>query len=256
MTESGISVRDVSVHFGGLKALEGVSFDAPPGLVTGLVGPNGAGKSTLFNVMTAVIHPTTGHVSVDGQDVTGWSQHEIARRGVARTFQTPRGFPSLSVVDNVLVAVEDRSEGLLHSILHRRFPDDARKKAFEVLERVELAHKATMRYDLLSAGEARLLEVARHLMRDPRYVLLDEPTAGVAPELQDRLAAVLRELRAEGRTLICVEHNMRFLRELADHILVLDSGRVIAEGPPETVFSDERVIRAYLGEKRRANAPG
>ncbi len=256
MSERGISVQDVSVSFGGLKALDGVTFHAPPGKITGLVGPNGAGKSTLFNVTTGVIRPSTGHVFVDGAEVTGLPQHAIARRSVARTFQTPRGFPSLSVLDNVLVAVEDRSEGLVRSIIHRRVTDVARDHALAVLERVDLAHRAESRYDLLSSGEARLLEVARHLMRDPMYVLLDEPTAGVAPELQDRLSAILDDLRAEGRTLICVEHNMRFLRELADHILVLEGGRVIAEGAPDAVFADERVISAYLGEKRRTNAPG
>jgi branched-chain amino acid transport system ATP-binding protein len=254
MTGKGISVDHVSVQFGGLRALDDVSLEALPGLITGLVGPNGAGKSTLYNVMTAVIKPTSGRVFVDGQDVSSLSQHEISRRGVARTFQTPRGFPSLSVLDNVLVAADHASERLVGSLLGRRLPPETLGLAMSVLERVGLADQAKQKYSRLSAGEARLLELARHLMRDPAYVLLDEPTAGVAPELQDRLAAILQGLRSDGRTLICVEHNMRFLRELADHILVLEAGQVIATGAPEVVFSDERVIAAYLGEKRRTHA--
>lgn len=256
MSGSGISVNGVSVQFGGLRALSDVTFDAPPRLITGLVGPNGAGKSTLFNVMTAVVKPTQGGVFVDGEDVTRLLQHEIARRGVARTFQTPRGFPSLTVLDNVLVAADDRSERLLSSLLGRRLPAATRERAMTVLARVGLEQQAHQMYARLSAGEARLLEVARHLMRDPSYLLLDEPTAGVAPELQDRLTAILQGLRADGLTLICVEHNIKFLRELADHILVLEAGEVIAAGTPDAVFSDERVISAYLGEKGRTHARG
>jgi len=244
------------VRFGGLMALNDVSLEAPPRAITGLLGPNGAGKSTLFNVITAVIRPTAGHVFVDGKELTGLSQHEVARRSVGRTFQTPRGFPSLSVLDNVVVATDDPSERLLQSLLGRRFPRAARERAMDALERVGLAQRATAPYGRLSAGEARLLEIARHLIRDPAYVLLDEPTAGVAPELQERLSGILAGLRAEGRTLICVEHNMRFLRELADYVLVLEAGKVIADGPPQDVFSNERVISAYLGEKGRTSAAG
>jgi len=249
MTEATVQVRDVEVVFGGLRALRNVSLDGYPGRITGLIGPNGAGKTTLFNVMTSVVRPRTGTVMVGGTDVTGIPFYRLARRGIARTFQTPRGFPSLSVVDNVLVAPDHRNERLSGSLLGRELPEKLRDRAVGILERVGLADKAEQSYRNLSSGEARLLEVARHLIRDPQYLLLDEPTAGVAPELQGRLADILRDIRDQGVTLVCVEHNMKFLRDLADHVVVLDTGEVIAEGDPEDVFKDERVIDAYLGHR-------
>ena len=253
-TNQTVVVRDVEVVFGGLRALKGVSLDAEPGRITGLIGPNGAGKSTLFNVITSMIKPQKGRVVVGGDDITGTPPHLIARRGLARTFQTPRGFPSLSVVDNVLIAVGHPNERLVRSLLGRRFPKELHDLANAMLERVGLASKANNSYKNLSSGEARLLEVARHLIRKPQYLLLDEPTAGVAPELQQRLATLLKEIRDEGTTLICVEHNMRFLRGLADHVVVLDTGEIVTAGAPNQVFADQRVIDAYLGHSRRIDA--
>lgn len=253
-TNQAVVVRDVEVVFGGLRALKGVSLDAEPGRITGLIGPNGAGKSTLFNVITSIIKPQKGRVVVGGDDITGTPPHLIARRGLARTFQTPRGFPSLSVVDNVLIAVGHSNERLIRSLLSRKFPKELHELAIAMLERVGLASKANSSYKNLSSGEARLLEVARHLIRKPQYLLLDEPTAGVAPELQQRLATLLQEIRDEGTTLICVEHNMRFLRGLADHVVVLDTGEIVTAGGPDQVFADQRVIDAYLGHSRRIDA--
>lgn len=254
MGEASVKVRDVEVVFGGLHALKGVSLDAHPGHITGLIGPNGAGKTTLFNVVTSLITPFKGTVTISGANIIGMPSYEIARRGVARTFQTPRGFPSLSVEDNVLIAVGHRNERLIPSLLGKKFPAQLRDRAMEFLERVGLAAKAKDSYKNLSSGEARLLEVARHLIRDPQYLLLDEPTAGVAPELQGRLATLLKQIRDEGTTLICVEHNMKFLRDLADHVVVLDTGEVISSGKPQIVFEDQRVIEAYLGQRRHASA--
>jgi ABC-type branched-subunit amino acid transport system ATPase component len=254
MAAASVQVRDVEVDFGGLRALKGVSLDAPPGAITGLIGPNGAGKSTLFNVMTSVIKPQDGRVVIGADDIIGTPPYLIARRGVGRTFQTPCGFPSLSVLENVLIAVAHRNERLLPSLFGRRFPRALREKGIAMLERVGLAGKADDSYKNLSSGEARLLEVARHLIREPQYLLLDEPTAGVAPELQSRLSTLLREIRAEGTTLICVEHNMKFLRGLADHVVVLDNGAIVTSGEPDVVFADHRVIDAYLGHGRPVDA--
>jgi branched-chain amino acid transport system ATP-binding protein len=254
MMAQAVEVRDVEVIFGGLRALKGVSLDARPGGITGLIGPNGAGKTTLFNVITSIIKPHRGRVRVGGDDITNTSPHQIARRGVARTFQTPRGFPSLSVIDNVLIGVGDPNEHLGRSLLGKKFKKGLRKRATSMLERVGLSAKAGESYKNLSSGEARLLEVARHLIRQPQYLLLDEPTAGVAPELQQRLSTLLRQIRDEGTTLICVEHNMKFLRGLADHVVVLDLGEIISSGDPDSVFADPRVIDAYLGQGRSENA--
>jgi len=254
MADASVEIRDVEVVFGGLRALKGISFDALPGRITGLIGPNGAGKTTLFNVITSVVNPHRGRVRVGGKDITNTPAHKIARKGVARTFQTPRGFPSLSVVDNVLIGPGDPNERLIPSLLGKKFPKRLRERAIDILERVGLAARADDAYKNLSSGEARLLEVARHLIRQPQYLLLDEPTAGVAPELQHRLSSLLREIRDEGTTLVCVEHNMKFLRDLADFVVVLDLGEVISSGDADAVFADARVIEAYLGQGRVARA--
>lgn len=254
LTEASVKVRDVEVVFGGLRALKGVSLDAYPGRITGLIGPNGAGKTTLFNVMTSLVTPSEGRVEVRGQSIAGMPPAAIARHGIARTFQTPRGFPSLSVIDNVTIALGHPSERLGRSLIGKKLPSDMHKVGMSILDRVGLATKAHDSYNDLSSGEARLLEVARHLIREPEYLLLDEPTAGVAPELQTRLSKLLKEIRDEGTTLICVEHNMKFLRDLADHVVVLDVGEVITSGDPSLVFNDARVIEAYLGQRRHVGA--
>jgi branched-chain amino acid transport system ATP-binding protein len=252
--EASVKVRGITVLFGGLRALNEVHLDAYPSSITGLIGPNGAGKTTLFNVMTSIVKPTQGQVWVGNNDITGTPLHLVAQDGIARTFQTPRGFPSLSVIENVLIALGHFSERLLPSLFGKKVGVELRDRAMEILERVGLAQRAHESYTSLSSGEARLLEVARHLIRQPTYLLLDEPTAGVSPALQTRLSDLLREIRSDGTTLICVEHNMKFLRELADHVVVLDTGEVIAAGNPDVVFNDQRVIDAYLGHGKRTRA--
>jgi ABC-type branched-subunit amino acid transport system ATPase component len=249
-----IVVSGVAKAFGGLKALRDVSFTAREAEITALIGPNGAGKSTLFNLMTGLLEPDSGTIEIGEEVVTGRPPHAIAALGVGRTFQTPRGFPSMSVRDNLTVAVADTSEHLLRSLIGRRRPRSVIADADRVLERIGLRDRADAPYGDLSGGEARLLEVGRQLIRDPRYVLLDEPTAGVAPELQSRLAELLISLRDEGRCLVCVEHNLRFLRRLADTIVVLAHGTIIAAGAPEAVFRDEGVVDAYLGGRKEASA--
>jgi ABC-type branched-subunit amino acid transport system ATPase component len=251
---SEIVVSGVAKAFGGLQALRDVSFAAHAGQITALVGPNGAGKSTLFNLMTGLLAPDAGRIEIGGELVTGRSPSAIAAMGVGRTFQTPRGFPSMSVRDNLCVAVSDGSQRLLRSLLGARRPASVAGDADAVLRRIGLLDRAHAPYGDLSGGEARLLEVGRQLIRDPEYVLLDEPTAGVAPELQARLAELLVSLRDEGRCLVCVEHNMRFLRSLADTVVVLAGGMIIASGEPDAVFADEGVVDAYLGGRKEPGA--
>lgn len=246
-----LQIAEVSKRFGGLRAVHDCSFDVEPGSLTGLIGPNGAGKSTLFNLISGLFKPDAGSIRLDGEELVGSRPDEIADLGVGRTFQTPRSFDTLSSVENLLASAPSSGEHLLSSILgtYRREEQATTQKAMELLELVGLGARADDPSNELSGGELRMLEVARQLMREPKVLLLDEPTAGVTPSLQIRLAETLRTLHARGLTVIIVEHNLRFLLELVERVVVMVNGSVLTQGDPETVRSDPDVINAYLGRR-------
>jgi branched-chain amino acid transport system ATP-binding protein/branched-chain amino acid transport system permease protein len=240
------------MDFGGFRAVggdHGLSFNVKRGGLLGLIGPNGAGKSTTFNLISGVLKPTKGRVAMDSVELSTLKAAEIAGHGLGRTFQTPRAFPSLSVIDNVMVGADHPEEGPIAALLGRWRAADAvlREKAEHALERVGLADRMNNPVANLSGGELRMLEIARQLNRNPRLLLLDEPTAGVDPSLQLKLAEILAQLHAEGTTLIVVEHNLAFLLDLADSIVVLQNGALLAEGDPDSIRRDPAVISAYLG---------
>ncbi len=257
MTRDLLVMDRVIKRFGGLKAVggdTGLSFAVPEGAFLGLIGPNGAGKSTTFNLISGVLKPDSGAVRLDGVDLSKASASEIASLGLGRTFQTPRAFPSLTVLDNVIVGADNGGERV-GSVMFGRWhaaERTLRDKAAEVLARVGLAERTNDRVGNLSGGELRMLEVARQLVRDPKILLLDEPTAGVDPSLQSKLSRILVDLHAEGRTLIVVEHNLHFLLQIADSVVVLQNGQLLAQGSPSEIKSDERVISAYLGSEHAA----
>ncbi len=257
MTGDFLAVDRITRSFGGLKAVggdAGLSFSIGKGAFLGLIGPNGAGKSTVFNLICGVLKPNSGQVILDGTVLSDLTVSEIAARGLGRTFQTPRAFPSLSVLENVLVGADNEGEHVLAALSRRWRARDAEltEKAFDVLARVGLADRAADSVSNLSGGELRMLEVARQLIRDPRILLLDEPTAGVDPNLQRKLSALLAGLHRDGTTMIVVEHNLHFLLEIADRVVVLQSGELLAEGSPGEIKSDARVISAYLGANHAA----
>lgn len=250
-TRGMVEVSGVRKRFGGVIALDGIDLTIPAGAMVGLIGPNGAGKSTLFDVITGVVAPDEGTVRLDGVPVTGGSVAEIARAGIARTFQTPRGFSSMTVLENLLVAPPspgERLSGVLRS--WRRASKGAVGRAEEVLARIGLSELRDVPYPNLSVGQARLLEIGRHLMRDFKVLLLDEPTAGVPPAMQRRLRGLLEQLNAEGVTIVVVEHNLGFVLPLASTVFVLDRGRIIAAGAPREIGRHPAVIAAYLGRER------
>ncbi|MEO1198591.1 MAG: ABC transporter ATP-binding protein [Pseudomonadota bacterium] len=247
----------VTKHFDGVKAVGGdggISFSVPRGCFLGLIGPNGAGKSTTFNLITGVLTPNSGQVLLEGESLADKRPPEIASLGVSRTFQTPRAFPSLSVLENVVVGADSSGERLLAAFSSRWRAEEreARDRAVETLRRVGLGDRMETSVSNLSGGELRMLEVARQLIRRPRILLLDEPTAGVDPVLQKRLSTLLVELRDEGVTLVVVEHNLHFLLGIADRIVVLHNGELLAEGTPQEIRSDQRVVSAYLGADHAA----
>jgi branched-chain amino acid transport system ATP-binding protein len=227
-------VRAVSVSFGGVSALSGVSLEAYDGRVTGLIGPNGAGKTTLFNVISGLQKPESGSVELGGREVTKLGPHRRARLGLARTFQGLELFGSLSASENVQVGV-DASRGR------------AGRSASALLRRVGVVHDADRLVSTLPTGEARLVELARALAIDPRLLLLDEPSSGLNDAEARLLGSLLRELAVEQRAVLIVEHDMDLVLRICDHIYVLGSGEVIAQGSPQEIRADPVVQAAYLG---------
>lgn len=247
---AAIRVQDLTKRFGGLTAVDRVTFEIVPGTINGLIGPNGAGKTTVFNLVSRVLDPSEGTITVGGADVTSKSAAEVAGLGVARTFQTPRGFETLSVVENVQVMLRSPAESFFGGLFGGRGQErELREQSMATLERVGLSDRADDAYDNLSGGEHRLLEIARQLVRQPRVLLLDEPTAGVHPTLQAGLQSLLEQLHAEGVTILLVEHNLGFLMALAEHVHVMALGRLIASGAPAEISRNSLVIDAYLGRK-------
>jgi branched-chain amino acid transport system ATP-binding protein len=252
--ESLLSVRDLRKRFGGITAVDGVTFDVAPGTMTGLIGPNGAGKSTTFNLITGIHRPDAGQIHFDGRDITGRRPNEVATRGLVRTFQIARELEEMTVLENVVLAPQgQRGEALWRAVLPgaRRGvmadEHELREEAWETLEFFELDHLAEEYAGSLSGGQRKLLELARVMMADPRMILLDEPLAGVNPTLERRLLERLADLRDEGHTFLLVEHDMDVIMNHCDPVIVMHQGRVLAEGSPEAVRDDERVLEAYLG---------
>ena len=235
-----LSAEAIVVRFGGLTALSDATVEVEPGRVTGLIGPNGAGKTTLFNVVTGLQEPTSGRVVFDGVDITGRSPFRRARMGIARTFQKLEAFGSLSARDNVLVAAEQRKAW-------DRSSYDAGAVADELLERVGIADVARFMVGTLPTGTARRVELARALATGPRVLLLDEPSSGLNEDETEAIAALLRELAADGLAVLLVEHDMSFVMGTCELIHVLDFGRIIAIGPPAEIQRNPAVQAAYLG---------
>jgi len=237
-----LHVDDVVVQFGGVTAVNHANFEVEQGTITGLIGPNGAGKTTCFNVITGLQTPTGGKVLLDGRDITRMPVHRRARRGIGRTFQRLEAFGSLSVEDNVRTAL-DIHEGLGGLFRLRSVQADVD----DLLERVGISSYAQDRADSIPTGVARLLELARALACDPRLLLLDEPSSGLDESETEAFGDLLKDLAAEGRTVLMVEHDMDLVMRVCDTIHVLDFGSIIAQGTPAEIRANALVQKAYLG---------
>lgn len=242
----------VSKQFGGLPALSDVSFNVPRGQLTAVIGPNGAGKSTLINCLTGVLQPTAGSISLELRDITCEPAHRIARLGVARTFQNLKLFERLSVLDNVLAGLNcEAGSSLVMAMLRlpylRHRERQLKLRALEALDQFNLSDKAQWPASVLAYGDKKRLELARATVSNPQLILLDEPVAGLNAKETEAVAKQLRRLRRAGQTLLLVEHDMELVMSLADQVVVLDSGRLIACGTPDEVQSNPRVLEAYLG---------
>jgi ABC-type branched-subunit amino acid transport system ATPase component len=247
-----LEVRDVAHAFGGVRAVDGASFDVGAGSITGLIGPNGAGKSTLFNCISGFLRPRSGSVAMDGRRIDRLPPHRIARGGLVRTFQTPRALLRMTVAENVLLATP-RHPGEQLGRPGREREREAQARTVELLELVGLDAHARALAGTLSGGQRKLLDLIRALMAEPRLLLLDEPMAGVSPTLRVELLQHIRDLRdRDGITLLIVEHDLDFVMGVSDRVVVMNNGRVIAHGTPDEVRGDERVVDAYLGARHEA----
>jgi len=248
-----IVCHDIHKHFGGFHAVDGVSLRIPAGAITGLIGPNGAGKSTLFNVIAGVHKPTSGRVTMGGEDITGLPPHELFAKGVLRTFQIAHEFPTMSVIENLMMVPGGQSgETLWNAWFNRgRIAEEEerlRAKADEVLDFLALTHVRDERAGNLSGGQKKLIELGRTMMVDARVVFLDEVGAGVNRTLLRTIGdAIVRLNKERGYTFCVIEHDMDFIARLCDSVIVMAQGKVLAEGAPDEIVRNEQVIEAYLG---------
>ena len=262
MTLPMIEVENLSKHFGGIRAVDGATLEIEAGSITGLIGPNGAGKTTLFNVVAGLFPPTSGTVRLDGEDVTGLPPHELFDRGLLRTFQIAHEFSTLSVRDNLMMVPNDQTGESIWGAWFRR--GDVRREereigrtADEVIDFLQIRHVANELAGNLSGGQKKLLELGRTMMVDAKIVFLDEVGAGVNRTLLNTIAdAILRLNRERGYTFCLIEHDMDFIDRLCDPVIVMAEGTVLAQGRPEDVRNDERVIEAYLGTGLKNQPPG
>ncbi|MFQ5621479.1 MAG: ABC transporter ATP-binding protein [Candidatus Nanoarchaeia archaeon] len=241
-----LNIKNISKHFGGLKAVDNCTFDIKRGKITAIIGPNGSGKSTLFNVISQLMKQTKGKMTFDGERVSLLKDFQVSRMGISRTFQEVRLFRNLTIYDHLDVALSQTDEQMLTSTLKAR--PDHKKTIKEVLDLVGLDKPLSTYAIDLSYGQRKLLDLAVAIAKPHTLLMLDEPVAGVNPKLRGEIKKILRKLNAEGETVLLIEHDMNFVMDLADWIIVLDEGSVLLEGKPKAVQNNKKVLDAYLGE--------
>ncbi len=247
-----LSVSRLRRRFGGVTAVKNCSFTVRENSITALIGPNGAGKTTVFNMITGLTQPDGGTITFRGEPLQDFAPHEIFHMGVGRTFQMLRIFPKLTVIENLMIAQPSQVEGVFDRILKRKRVRDEektkRQRALTYLKTVGLEKKQHWKAGDLSYGQQKLLDITRCIASEAELILLDEPVAGVNPRLREDIKRLLLRLKGQGRTILIIEHDMNFIMDLSDEVVVLDHGEEIAVGKPGQIRKNRRVIKAYLGE--------
>ncbi|MGO4396240.1 ABC transporter ATP-binding protein [Variovorax sp. M-6] len=259
MTAPVLRIEGLRKHYGGVVAVDQVSFNVEAGTITALIGPNGCGKSTLIDCLSGFLPAQGGRWFLQAQEITGRAPWEIVKAGLSRTFQTVRVYPTLTVTENLLVALQARAvapwtRNFFRTPALRRLEADSRQRVREVIDRVGLRAVADLPAGTLSYGQQKLIALGAAVVERPALLILDEPLAGVNPTLCRQIGELLAGLRDEGMTLLLVEHNMDFVMRMSDKVVVLDRGRLLVEGTPQAVRADPRVLEAYIGSPPRSLA--
>jgi len=240
-----IKIKNISKHFGGIKALDNCTLNIPSRKITGVIGPNGSGKTTLFNIISQLIHEDKGEIYLEGEKINNKKDFEISKLGISRTFQEVKLFKNMTIGEHLKIAISENDEKLLKSFFGKE--DIKIKKMKEVLEFVGLKESLNTLSTNLSYGQRKLLDLAIAILKPHKILLLDEPVAGVNPFLRNKIKNILKKLAKNGETILIIEHNMNFLMSLVDSIYVLNEGKVLTHGKPEQIQKNKKVLEAYLG---------
>ena len=244
-----LRVKNLKKHFGGIKAVNGCSFEVKKGTITALIGPNGSGKTTVFNIISGVLKEDSGKVIFDGIDITHFSPEAISNIGISRLFQQTRLFNNLTVRENLLLALDNEDTKLWKNLFgFNKVTKEKEEKIREMLKLVGMERFENKLARELSYGQKRLVELIRTILNPHKFLMLDEPVVGVDPRLRKEIAELLRKLKKEGDTILLIEHDMSFALGLADFVIVMDEGKVIAKGKPKEIKNNSKVLKAYLGE--------
>jgi ABC-type branched-subunit amino acid transport system ATPase component len=243
-----LRVVNLRKHFGGIKAVDNCSFEIQKGKITALIGPNGSGKTTVFNLVCGILKPNSGRIIFDNKNITGLSPDKISNLGSSRLFQQARLFNNLAVRENLILALDNEDTKFWKNLIGNKITSEKEKKVKEALKLVEMERFENKTAGDLSYGQKRLIEVLRAMLNPHKLLMLDEPVAGVTPKLRTEIARLLIRLRKQGETVFLIEHDMHFTLNIADRIIVMDEGKVIAQGSPKEIKNNKKVLEAYLGD--------